>query len=213
MTRLHDRLRRLLRRASTPPSQRQHQIDPKYRVGRWTYGNPTIDDWDEGATLSIGAFCAIAGGVTISLGGEHRIDWTTTYPFSALWPAARHIAGHPRTKGDVTIGNDVWIGAGAVILSGVTIGDGAVVGTRAVVTRDIAPYAIHAGNPARFVRSRFDADTVQALLGLRWWDRSDAELEPLLPLMLSPDIQAFIAAAQARFTPGATPASRRPAAA
>jgi acetyltransferase-like isoleucine patch superfamily enzyme len=72
----------------------------------------------------MGAFCSVASGVQILLGGEHRPDWVTTYPFSALWAKGRHLPGHPASKGDVVIGNDVWIGAEAMILSGVTIGDG-----------------------------------------------------------------------------------------
>ncbi|HEX5127349.1 MAG TPA: CatB-related O-acetyltransferase, partial [Rhodocyclaceae bacterium] len=126
---------------------------PQYSIGRGTYGDDLlVRNWNEGTTLRIGNYCSIAAGVKIYLGGEHRTDWVTTYPFSALWPEAAHIEGHPRSKGDVTIGNDVWIGTEAMILSGVTIGDGAVIGARAVVSRDVPPYAIVAGNPASVVR-------------------------------------------------------------
>ena len=125
-----------------------HEKYPQYKIGRGTYGYPEIFSWNEGATLQIGAFCSIASGVKLFLGGEHRVDWVTTYPFNVLWESGRHITGHPRTKGDVIIGNDVWIGTEAVILSGVRIGDGAVVAARAVVTKDMEPYAIYGGNPA-----------------------------------------------------------------
>ncbi len=171
---------------------------PQYEIGRGTYGSPKIISWNEGATFKIGTFCSIASGVKIYLGGEHRIDWVTTYPFSWLWDSARHIEGHPRAKGDVVIGNDVWIGTEAIILSGVNIGDGAVVGARAVVSKDIEPYAIHAGNPARLVKKRFDENTIQQLLELRWWDFDDTAIEELLPRMLDTDIQAFIDAAKAK---------------
>lgn len=97
-----------------------------FPVGRHTYGNPEIIEWGEGATLSIGAFCSIAEGVAIFLGGNHRLDWVTTYPFNYLWECGAGFQGHPATKGDVVIGNDVWIGRNAAILSGVHIGDGAV---------------------------------------------------------------------------------------
>ncbi len=165
---------------------------PQYEIGRHTYGNPKIRTWNEGATLKIGAFCSIADGVNIFLGGEHRVDWATTYPFPALWEEARHIKGHPKTKGDVVIGNDVWIGSGAVIMSGVHIGDGAVVGARAVVSTDIEPYAIYAGNPARKVRNRFDDRIIDQLLALEWWNFDDSKIKQLLPLMLSKEIDAFI---------------------
>jgi acetyltransferase-like isoleucine patch superfamily enzyme len=165
---------------------------PQYEIGRHTYGNPEIRTWNEGATLKIGAFCSIADGVKIFLGGEHRVDWTTTYPFTALWEDARHIIGHPKTKGDVVIGNDVWIGSEAVIMSGVHIGDGAVVGARAVVSKDIKPYAVYAGNPARKVRNRFNDTTTEQLLTLEWWNFDDSEIIQMLPLMLSKDIDKFI---------------------
>lgn len=165
---------------------------PQYEIGRHTYGSPNISTWNEGAIFKIGAFCCIASGVNIFLGGEHRIDWATTYPFSTLWEGGKNIAGHPKTKGDVIIGNDVWIGCEAVIMSGVTIGDGAVIGARAVVTKDIEPYAIYAGNPARLIRKRFDEATIQQLLELQWWNYSDRVIEELLPMLLSTEIQEFI---------------------
>ncbi len=169
---------------------------PQYEIGRGTYGSPEIITWQEGATLKIGAFCSIAEGVKFFLGGEHRVDWVTTYPFSFLWESGRHITGHPKTKGDVIVGNDVWIGAEAVIMSGVKIGDGAVVGARAVVTKNMEPYAIYAGNPARLVKKRFDEKTIQQLLALEWWNFTDEEIEQILPLMLNTDIRTFIVEAK-----------------
>ena len=173
------------------------EAEGRASVGRHSYGAPTILWWGEDSALRIGAFCSIADGVEIVLGGNHRTEWATTFPFTEVpgWPTAREHPGHPATKGDVTIGNDVWIARGATILSGVTIGDGAVVGAYAVVARDVAPYEIVAGNPARTVRQRFDPPTVEALLGTRWWELGDDALRRLLPTMLSPDVHAFVAAA------------------
>lgn len=173
-----------------------HEKYPQYEIGRGTYGTPEIFTWNEGAKLKIGAFCSFASGVKLLLGGEHRADWVTTYPFNVLWECGRHITGHPKTKGDVIIGNDVWIGTEAIIMSGVTIGDGAVVGARAVVTKDIEPYAIYGGNPARLLKKRFDDKTIQQLLELEWWNLKDEEIERLLPLMLNTDIQTFIVEAK-----------------
>src|ERR1700742_3580782 len=96
-------------------------------VGRHTYGHKklTVRYWNEDASLTVGSFCSIAEGVKVFLGGNHRVDWVTTYPFSEFayrWKSSRGIEGHPATNGDVRIGNDVWIGAGATIVSGVTVG-------------------------------------------------------------------------------------------
>lgn len=177
-----------------------------YARGRGTYGTPRIFHWGEAARLSIGAYCSIAEGVQIFLGGNHRTDWVTTYPFTALWPQAASIPGHPATRGDVVIGNDVWIGNEAVILSGVRIGDGAVIGAAAVVSRDVAPYTIVAGNPARPVRTRFPEATVRRLLALRWWDWDERRIERYLPLMLCERVEEFLDRAEAEAPAAAVPA-------
>lgn len=169
---------------------------PQYKIGRGTYGNPTITTWGEGTQVEIGAYSSIARGVQIFLGGNHRIDWVTTYPFSVFNLSGRKISGHPQSKGNIHIGNDVWIGRDAVILSGITIGDGAVIGTQAVVTRDVPPYAIVAGNPAKLIRMRFSDDVIQKLLEIKWWDWDDQKIERYIPLLLSDDINLFIDQAQ-----------------
>lgn len=171
---------------------------PQYAIGRHSYGDLRVRSWGEGTQLIIGAFCSIAAGVKIFLGGEHRVDWTTTFPFPELWRnSAGFIPGHPLTKGDVMIGNDVWIGTEALIMSGVRIGDGAVIGARSVITKDVPPYAIVAGNPARLIRYRFDQATIDKLVRLAWWDWKDERISELLPIMLSQDILGFINAAEA----------------
>lgn len=165
---------------------------PRYAIGRDTYGWLRVIDAGEGATLKIGAFCSIAKGVTILLGGEHHTEWVTTFPFPALWRAARNFKGHPKTKGDVIIGNDVWIGQDATILSGVTIGDGAVIAAGALITQNVEPYAIVGGNPARVIRKRFSDEVIAQLVKIKWWEWSDAEIEQALPMLLSPQVDALI---------------------
>lgn len=175
-------------------------------MGAHSYGAPRVRWWGEEANLSIGKYCSIAEGVEIFLGGNHRTDWVTTFPFpwfGRAWPEAKGIAGHPGTRGDVVIGNDVWLGAGAVVLSGVHIGDGAVVGCRAVVARDVPPYAIVAGNPGVVVRRRFDDDTIERLLASAWWDLPDSRVRQIIPLLLSGDVDAFLRATG--MEPPATP--------
>ena len=162
-------------------------------VGRWTYGMPTVRSWGEGTNLTIGKFCAIADDVTVFLGGNHRTDWISTYPFSVLWPeVAGHIKGHPATRGDVVIGNDVWIGTGVFILSGVKIGDGAVLGAKSVVAKDVPPYAIVCGNPAKIIKYRFDKESIQKLLAIAWWNWPDEEIRTIVPMLLSKDIGTFL---------------------
>ena len=203
-------IRKLLLRIHRKPMRPDGQLDPdpffmsqdkcyaSYQIGAWTYGKPKVISWGEGAGLQIGKFCSIAEGVTILLGGEHRTDWVTTYPFNVIFEEGKSFDGHPRTKGDVSIGNDVWIGSEAFILSGVTIGDGAVIAARSVVTRDVPPYSIVAGNPARQVRLRFSETVIDALQRIRWWDWPISEITTALPLLLSSDIEAFVAKYEAR---------------
>ncbi len=164
-------------------------------VGEYSYGHPKVRFPETGARLTIGRYCSIADKVEIFLGGNHRTDWVSTYPFDnrpGLWTAPPGGERSHVSRGDVSIGNDVWIGSGAAILSGVTIGDGAVIGARAVVTRDVPPYAIVAGNPAKVVRKRFDDARIAALLEVAWWDLPRSEVESLIPLLQSHDIDALV---------------------
>jgi chloramphenicol O-acetyltransferase type B len=171
---------------------------PRWDVGRHTYGWPIVYDAKEGARLKIGSYCSIANGTTIMLGGEHRWDWITTYPFPVLWPQAVDVQGHPATKGDVVIGNDVWIGIGVTILSGVTVGDGAVIGAGSLVSRNVPPYAIAAGSPCRVIRERFSTEERAILLDLRWWDWPDDVVAAALPRLLSNDVEGLLAFARKR---------------
>lgn len=176
-------------------------------VGEHTYGAPAVRWWGEEAGLRVGRYGSIARDVVIFLGGNHRVDWITTYPFSALAPWKR-LTGpmpHPATRGDVVIGNDVWLGEGCTILSGVSIGDGAVVAARAVVARDVPPYAIVAGNPARVIRYRFAERQVDALLALAWWNWDDARVASNLVHLLSGDVDALLGAGASPPSTSASP--------
>jgi acetyltransferase-like isoleucine patch superfamily enzyme len=171
-----------------------------FRVGEYSYGRPKVRFAETGALLTIGRYCSIADRVEIFLGGNHRTSWVTTYPFDNLpdlWAPRPSPEGSHVTRGGVTIGNDVWIGSGAVILSGVTVGDGAVIGAHAVVARDVAPYAVVAGNPAKEMRKRFDPDTIAALVEAAWWELPRADVERLIPLLQSGRTAELIAAVRA----------------
>ncbi len=161
---------------------------------RHSYGSPQIFQWGEGAHYKVGDFCSIGFGVQIFLGGNHRIDWVTTFPFghTSRDTFPDRVEGHPTTKGDVVIKNDVWIGANATIMSGVTIGNGAVVANSAVVTKDVPDYCIVAGNPAKVVKKRFSDKQIAALLENPWWELTDEEIKPLIPYLCSQDIDELI---------------------
>ncbi len=145
--------------------------------------------------LVIGSFCSIGSGAAFIMAGNqgHRNDWISTFPFYWMCEveAFNGAANGFEPAGDTVIGNDVWIGSEAIIMPGVTIGDGAVIGTRALVTRDVAPYAIVGGNPARVIRKRFDEPRIDLLLQMRWWDWPEAQLGAAMPLLTSGDIEAL----------------------
>lgn len=171
-----------------------------FSIGAYSYGRPKVRFPESGRRLTIGSYCSIADKVEILLGGDHRLDWVSTYPFAAMpgsWPGVAAPGDYHASRGDVTIGSDVWLGSGCLILSGVAIGHGAVVGARAVVARDVPPYAVVAGNPARLVRRRFDPETVAALVETAWWDLPREVVARLVPLLQSGQTAALVAAARA----------------
>lgn len=164
-------------------------------IGAYSYGAPTLRLYrGDQARVRIGRFTAIApDGVIFYPGGGHRTDWVTAYGIRAVFdlPGA-YEDGTPSSRGDIVVGNDCWIASDAVVTSGVTIGDGAVVATRAVVTRDVRPYAVVAGDPAREVRRRFPADQVEALLRIAWWDWPIEQVLEHVDLLCAPDVAGFI---------------------
>ena len=165
------------------------------KKGKYSYSDGTINiisDGSHNTELIIGNFCSIAANVTVFLGNNHRTDWISTYPFGHIHPNPFNKfdgKGHPSTKGNVIIGNDVYIGTSAVIMSGVTIGDGAVIGASSVVTKDVPPFTIYAGNPAIFKKKRFNDDDIQFLLDLKWWYMKDEIINDISPILCSGDIQ------------------------
>ena len=132
--------------------------------------------------LVMGKFCSIACGAKfIFTSANHTMKSLSTYPFPIFFEEwgldIANVSNAWDNKGDIVIGNDVWIGYEAVILSGVTIGDGAIIGTRAVVTKDVPPYTIVDGVPAKHIRKRFDEETISRLMELRWWEWSDEKIK------------------------------------
>lgn len=163
--------------------------------GKYSYGMVNIIWNNDKAKLVVGNFCSIAQNVNIYLGGNHRTDWITTYPFG-------HInqdkftefdgIGHPSTKGDVIIGNDVWIGSNVTIMSGVTIGDGVVIASNSHVVKNAEPYSLIGGNPAKLIKYRFTTEQIEKLLEIKWWFWDDEKINKFTPFLCNKNIDEFI---------------------
>lgn len=180
---------------------------PNIHVGRYSYYSGyyhghSFDDCArfilpdaDADKLVIGSFCSIGSGAAFIMAGNqgHRNDWISTFPF--YWmpdvPAFAQAQNGFQAAGDTVIGHDVWIGSEAVIMPGVRIGHGAVIGTRALVARDVEPYTIVGGNPAKPIRKRFDEARIALLLEMQWWDWSDAQLQPAMALLTSGDVEGL----------------------
>lgn len=149
-----------------------------------------------GDRLVIGRFCSIAAECRFIMnGGNHHTTWLTTYPFPVFgngWEAA--MPDDWPHHGDTVVGNDVWLGYGATVMPGVTIGDGAIVATGSMVTRDVPPYAVVGGNPAKLIRYRFDEADRARLLALGWWDWDAEKITRNVKAICGGDIAALEAA-------------------
>lgn len=147
-----------------------------------------------GDRLIIGKFCQIASGVRFIMNGaNHQLNSASTFPFYIMegWNETPPVAEDLPNKGDTNVGNDVWIGYDAVIMAGVTIGDGAVVGTRTVVIKDVEPYSIVGGVPAKEIRKRFAPDVIERIRALQWWNWQEEKIRKTISMIQSGDIEAL----------------------
>ncbi|MBM9579515.1 CatB-related O-acetyltransferase [Leptospira sp. 201903070] len=148
-----------------------------------------------GDRLVIGKFCALATGVKFIMNGaNHNMSAFSTYPFAIFgngWESSMPQIRDLPNKGDTIVGNDVWIGTNSVVLPGVKIGDGAIIGAYSVVSRDVSPYSIVAGNPARVVRERFPKEIVEKLLKLKWWDWTSERITNSLEFLTALDFKVL----------------------
>ncbi len=182
---------------------RDHITNPNIIAGRYSYysGYYHGHSFDECARylfsdrsdvdkLIIGSFCSIGSGASFIMAGNqgHRHDWISSFPFFYMTPKIERFHGANdglQRSGDTTVGNDVWIGSEAMIMPGVTIGDGAVIGSRALVTKDVSPYNVVGGNPAKLIRQRFSENEIDMLLEIKWWDWDENKLSEAIPLLCS----------------------------
>nr|AMP57460.1 chlor_Acetyltrans_CAT [uncultured bacterium] len=189
---------------------KDHITNPNITAGKYSYYSgyyhghsfddcarylfPDRRDVDQ---LIIGAFCSIGSGVRFIMAGNqgHRHDWISSFPFHYM-PEVEAFDGAVdgfANAGNTVVGNDVWIGSEAMIMPGVCIGDGAVIGSRALVTKDVAPYAVVGGNPARLIKSRFSDQEIEMLLEARWWDWDESQLSTAIAILCSGNVSALYA--------------------
>ena len=165
-------------------------------MGRESYFAPTVHKFkgDTGRVI-VGNFASIAANTECYVGGMHRTEWVSQYGLRAMLdlPGA-YEDGFPHGRGDIRIGPDTWLPHGSVVMSGVTIGAGAVVAARSVVTKDVAPYEIVGGVPAKRIGQRFDDEQIAALLRIAWWDWPIETIKQRVALLSSPEVDEFIAA-------------------
>ena len=165
--------------------------------GLYSYGkkNIKVHFGGHGYNVYIGNFCSIALNLNIYVGGNHRTDWITTYPFGHIHQSVFNTfngKGHPSSKGNVIIGNDVWIGNNVTIMSGVRIGDGAVIANNSHVVKDVPAYTIVGGNPAKHIRKRFSDEQIESLVNIKWWNWSVEKINENAQLLCSEIIDEFI---------------------
>lgn len=184
--------------------------DPSITVGDYTMYNDFVSDprlFEKNNVLYhypvnhdkliIGRFCSIACGAKfLFTSANHAMKSLSTYPFPIFFDEwgldIKDVASAWDNKGDIVVGNDVWIGYKAVILSGVRIGDGAIIGARAVVTRDVPPYMIVGGVPAKEIKKRFDEDTIQKLQQIEWWNWPFDKIRQFLPQIMNGEADKLI---------------------
>ncbi|HAY3501253.1 type B chloramphenicol O-acetyltransferase [Elizabethkingia anophelis] len=150
---------------------------------------PDRDDVDK---LIIGSYCSIGSGASFIMAGNqgHRYDWISSFPFyymSEIESFNQSQDGY-KSLGNTIVGNDVWIGSEVMIMPGVKIGDGAVIGSRALVTKDVEPYSIVGGNPAKLIKKRFEDKHIEMLLEIKWWNWDESVLAEAIPILCSNDI-------------------------
>lgn len=140
--------------------------------------------------IIIGKFCQIASGIRfLTPGGNHAMQGVSTYPFKVFGGAWENTPFHITSKGDTVVGHDVWFGNSVTVMPGIKIGSGSIIATNAVVTKDVEPYTIVGGNPAKPIRKRFDEDTIELLLKICWWDWPIEKITQNLESIVNGDIR------------------------
>lgn len=185
---------------------KDHITNPNILAGKYSYYSgyyhqhsfddcarflfPDRNDVDK---LIIGSYCSIGSGACFIMAGNqgHRHNWISSFPFfymSEVKYFSKGINGF-KNSGNTIIGNDVWVGSEAMIMPGVKIGDGAVIGSRSLVTKNVEPYSIMGGNPAKLIKKRFSENHIKMLVQMKWWDWDETILEKAIPILCSEDVE------------------------
>lgn len=171
-------------------------INTVTEYGDFTYGRDRLTLWTTGGCPDIfitGKFCSL-GWCLRAVFGDHDASWVSTYPFGyehkETFP--HNPVGMPLNRGNIVIGNDVFVGNFATFMSGVHVGDGAIIAAGAHVVKNVEPYTIVGGNPAKLIKKRFTDEQIHALLKIKWWDWPVEKIREAVPLLSSPNIQNFI---------------------
>ena len=184
---------------------RDHVTNPNIIAGKYSYysgyyhrhsfdecARYLLPDREDVDKLIIGSYCSIGSGASFIMAGNqgHRYEWISSFPFFYMSEVESFHDSkdgyHP--AGDTVVGNDVWVGSEAMVMPGITIGDGAVIGSRALVTKDVEPYSVIGGNPAKLIKKRFCDRHVELLLEMKWWEWEDLRLKEAIPILCSNDI-------------------------
>jgi acetyltransferase-like isoleucine patch superfamily enzyme len=166
-------------------------------VGENTYGykHIKIHNYGNSKYVKIGKFCSIARNINCFLDENHRTDFVTTFPFGYVEKNKfnnKNLSIMRKGNGNIIIGNDVWIGEGVTIMSGVVIGDGAIIAANSHVVKNVSPYSIVGGNPAKFIKYRFTSEQIDKLLNIKWWNWEDKKINKNIKLLCSDNIDNFI---------------------
>ncbi|WP_312303500.1 type B chloramphenicol O-acetyltransferase [Chryseobacterium sp.] len=187
---------------------KDHIQNPNIIVGKYSYysgyyhghsfddcARYLLPDRDDVDKLIIGSYCSIGTGASFIMCGNqgHRHDWISSFPFFYMSEVEffQNSKDAFELAGDTVIGNDVWIGTEAMVMPGITIGDGAVIGSRALITKDVEPYTIMGGNPAKSIKKRFSEHHIDLLLEMKWWEWDERILKDAMQILCSADIDAL----------------------
>lgn len=191
------KLRKLMNPTGNPSIDRYVKLSGhKVKIGAYSYGfeDTGVLSWNENIEISIGRFCSVASGLKLYCGGNHRVDWISTFPFGHIhtkFIKVNAVNGTPSTNGNILIGNDVWIGRDVTILSGVTIGHGAVIASNSHIVKDVEPYSIVGGNPGKLIKFRFEPKQIELLLKMEWWNLPMDLIEKIVPFLCMQESDNF----------------------
>jgi len=181
-------VRKLSKKIKIPRGRHTYGPEPELVGPSWL-----INQLAQGS--KIGNFCSIAGGLQYIFRGKHMVGWVSTYPFRDMWKMDVPLNSLPPFN-PIIVGNDVWIATNVKIIQGVKVGDGAVIAQESFVTKDVPPYSMVGGYPAKVIRYRFTESQISELLRIAWWNWDDDTIKKVVPYLVNNDVDDFISIAK-----------------